>query len=204
VQHIFIAIIRKHITTRQSPVHKAPKPRKINPFPIPPKKQKQAAFQNYLRRSLKNHHFCFSLPASKKERVKIMSQNIKEKGTSSAIAFQAETFSPLQLLHPAPGADHHQRSVLSHLRRKDLSIVESSLARRASEAAFVPLPSKRLNVLTDDGDSALLALWGATLRAFRLAVDAPRIPILFDMCHAVFEWVTALGAEEVAIVPVLA
>jgi hypothetical protein len=67
----------------------------------------------------------------------------------------------------------------------------------------VPLAAQGLDDHANDGEPALHALRGAPLGAFRLAVDAPGIPILLDVAHALLEGVAALGAEEVAEVPVL-
>lgn len=68
----------------------------------------------------------------------------------------------------------------------------------------MPLAAKRPNVLSDDGLPALATFGRPALGALCLARHAPRITVLFDMRHAALKWVPALGAEEVAKVPVVA
>jgi hypothetical protein len=59
-----------------------------------------------------------------------------------------------------------------------------------------------LDILSDDSCTAFPALWSSTFGALRLAVDAPRITILLNVRHAMFEWVTTFGTEEVTVMPV--
>lgn len=68
----------------------------------------------------------------------------------------------------------------------------------------MPFSPHGIDILTDDGLPALLALGSLALRAFRLAAQAPRVAIFFDMGHALLKWVAAFCAEEVSVVPVLA
>lgn len=68
----------------------------------------------------------------------------------------------------------------------------------------MPLAAERPDVLSDDRLPALAALGRPALGALRLARHAPRIAVLFDMRHAALKRVAALGAEEVAKVPVVA
>ena len=68
----------------------------------------------------------------------------------------------------------------------------------------MPFIAQRLDVVPDDGSPTHSTFRSASLSAFGLAVDAPCISVLFDMCHAVLKRVTALGAEEMAKVPMVA
>ena len=86
--------------------------------------------------------------------------------------------------------------------RKHLPVVEAALALGAAEALVVPLAAEGLDVLADDALLAAPALGGAALRALRLALDAPRVAVLFNVRHAVLKGVAALGAEKVSVVPV--
>lgn len=66
----------------------------------------------------------------------------------------------------------------------------------------MPLAAQRPNVLSDDSLPAGAALGRPPLCALRLARDTPRIAVLFDVRHALFKRITALGAEKVTKMPV--
>ncbi|KAK5634733.1 hypothetical protein RRF57_010446 [Xylaria bambusicola] len=67
----------------------------------------------------------------------------------------------------------------------------------------MPLGAEGLDILSNDSFLATPALGRASLGALSLAGDAPRVAVLLDVRHALLERVAALGAEEVAKVPVL-
>lgn len=67
----------------------------------------------------------------------------------------------------------------------------------------MPFPSESLNVLSNHGHLAHLALWSAPLRPLCLALDAPRVTVLLYVRHAVFEGIATFCAEEVTVVPVM-
>lgn len=67
----------------------------------------------------------------------------------------------------------------------------------------MPLSTHSLDSFTNDRKSALLALGCSSFCAFGLASNAPSIPVLLDVAHSLFEWVSTFGAEEMSKVPVL-
>jgi hypothetical protein len=100
----------------------------------------------------------------------------------------------------AASAEHN--GALGHMLGKDLAVVETALALSASEAMLMPFSAQGLNILSNNSCTALSAFWCSPLGTLRLAINTPSVPVLLDVCHAMVERVTALGAEEMAVVPV--
>ena len=68
----------------------------------------------------------------------------------------------------------------------------------------MPLTTHCLNVLTDDSRPAFYALRRSAFCPLGLTFDAPSVPILLNVRHAVFKGITAFCAEEMPVVPVRA
>ena len=68
----------------------------------------------------------------------------------------------------------------------------------------MPFVPKCLDVLANDRRPTLPAFRSAPLSPLSLAFDTPGVAVFLDVRHAVLERITALGAKEMAIVPVLA
>lgn len=62
---------------------------------------------------------------------------------------------------------------------------------------------QRLNVLSDDSRPTSPAFRGPPFGPLGLALDAPGVAVLLNVRHAMLKGITALGTEEVTIVPVL-
>lgn len=82
-----------------------------------------------------------------------------------------------------------------------LPVIKSSLALGTAEAVLMPLTTKCLDILANHSRLAHLAFGRTTFGSLRLAVNTPRVPVLFDMRHAVLERVATLGTEEVPVMP---
>lgn len=110
--------------------------------------------------------------------------------------------SGLQLPLHASRTEHGRATVL--FQGKDLTVVKAGLAGGAAETLVVPFAAEGLDVLSNDGRLAALALWSAAFGALRLAAQTPGVAVLFNVRHALLKGIAALGAEKVAVVPVLA
>jgi hypothetical protein len=117
-------------------------------------------------------------------------------------ARQNHTHYSLRFEFHCSAASAEYDSALGHVLGEDLTVVEAALTFCASEAVFMPLSAQSLNVLSNDSYTAFPALGRASLRTLCLAVDAPRVSVLLDMGHTLAKRITALGAEEVTVVPV--
>jgi hypothetical protein len=123
---------------------------------------------------------------------KYQNTHAKKNHTSSSLRFEFHC--------SAASAEHN--GALGHMLGEDLAVVETALTLSASEAMLMPFSAQGLNVLSNNSYTALSALWCASLCTLRLAIDAPCVPVLLNVRHAVVKRVTTLGAEEMAVVPV--
>jgi hypothetical protein len=116
----------------------------------------------------------------------------------------SQSLSSLRFEFHCSAASAEHDGALRHMLGEDLAIVKTALTLGASEAVLMPFSAQGLNVLSNDSCTTLSAFRCSPLSALRLAIDAPRVAILFDMCHTVLKRITALSAEEMSVVPMSA
>lgn len=107
----------------------------------------------------------------------------------------------IKLSTPRTADNNH---LISSLLLEELTNVESTFESCAAETAIVPFSSHRLNVFTDNRLFALQTFWSSLFSALGLAIEAPRVAILFDVAHAFLERITTFSTEEVFKMPMLA
>lgn len=104
----------------------------------------------------------------------------------------------LQLPHATRSTEHTVSN------RENLPVIKATFALSASEALIVPLSAECLDILADDRKATALAFGGAALSTLGLAINAPGVAVLLNVCHAMLKGFTALGTKEVAVVKVVA